>query len=199
MGFIEGLILSPIFWIPALFIFLGVEAYLVENRRPGLASIIFVCTLLVLQLFTSIAPFTMIVANPVAALGFLAAYVLIGMAVTYVKWRSYVNRQMETIAERVDQTLADDLLRTHDTGETPIERRQNLIKQAINDVLGYRETLPIQIRDHKVRATTWMAYWPVSALYYVFDDPIRRVFQYCYRSMSGVLQDYLNKATNDFH
>lgn len=210
MAFLEALILSPIVLTIVAIIYLGWLAYLVENKSAGLATFVLLGTLAALQFFTSFQPFTMIIENPLSAIGILAVYLLCGMAFTYVKWRSYVNRTMETISERTEERLSRVAVLTSSMDDTRYlhkdetveqanaRRRREAIDAAIESVIGSR-TLPIQIQDHKARALSWMAYWPISSLYYLLDDPLRRMFEYCYRRMAGVLQAHSNKATQDFN
>lgn len=196
--FIAGVFASPFIWIPLLFIFFALEAYLVETDNGGKATIVLILTAIFLQVFSDFQPFTLIASNPLWALILFVGYVLMGMLYTRYKWGAYVGRQHERIADLIDGFKRSNL-RTYDPSNPDHrDRMAKYRKDSIETVIGYGKTLPIQISDNKARIMAWMSYWPASLAYTLFDDPLRRAFNYAYRRMSGALQRVSDRAHTDF-
>lgn len=194
---LEFLVLSsPFVWIPLLLIFLAVESALVGKSNYGWATLTLVLTLLALQFLSDVKPFTWVITNPLYFVGVLGAYFIGSVIYAYIKWFSYVHQKIDAI----DLKIAEDM-HTYQSvlnGTDKIaadKKRGEIMRQAQESVLGSYETLPIQVSKNKARITSWMAFWPVSALFTLFDDPIRRVVDATFRRISGSLQGISNRAS----
>jgi hypothetical protein len=196
--FLAGVFASPFIWGPALILFFALEAYLVETDNGGKATIVLILTAIFLQAFTNFQPFSLIAQNPLWALILFVGYVLTGMLYTRYKWGAYVGRQHERITDYIDEAIRRDVGAYDATNPQHRAKMASYRKDAISLAIGYGKTLPIQISDNKARIMAWMSYWPASLAYTLFDDPIRRAFNYAYRRMSGALQRVSDRAHTDF-
>ena len=55
------------------------------------------------------------------------------------------------------------------------------------------------IADYKGKVVHWIVWWPFSAFWTLLDDPIRRIAEWCYRSLAGIYRKLANKAFDDFN
>jgi hypothetical protein len=54
-----------------------------------------------------------------------------------------------------------------------------------------------QAKNEKARITRWMSFWPMSALWTLINDPIRRAFEEIYHLISKALQEISDAAFAD--
>ena len=59
------------------------------------------------------------------------------------------------------------------------------LKNKFTSFVSYSSYVP-RGANRRNKITTWMIYWPFSALWVVINDPFRRTFQYIYDSLAGV-------------
>lgn len=59
-------------------------------------------------------------------------------------------------------------------------------------------SLPPRASDFKSRVACWIAYWPVSAVAYVFSDPLTNVVKFIYNRITSIMADISDNEFADF-
>lgn len=187
----EFLVLShPIIWVPILIAFLVVETILVEKDSYGWATLVFGGTLVALQAFSDVKPFTLATQNPWAFLIIVAAYFAGGGLYSIVKWYSYTKKIEDKIGDEVEEKLRGVSAESLAADSSILNRALSNAKSRYATGLTY----PLLVSEHKAKITAWMAYWPISGIFTLLDDPIRRIFRAIYRRMAGTLQGISDRS-----
>ena len=139
------------------------------------ATVVLLSTAGVLQFWTELKPFTMIYEHPMTALWLFLAYVVAGVLVGGLKWVSFVHKWVDRRKEYAADNRVD-------------------VKTVSGFDLGARFKVPLTIKEHKARLMSWMTYWPMTALWTLIDDPIRRVFSWFYNGVAKGFQNYSDRA-----
>jgi hypothetical protein len=63
---------------------------------------------------------------------------------------------------------------------------------------GATEPQRILVKEHKSRIMTWMSFWPMSLLWTLLNDPIRKLFTEIYTRISGTLQKIADREYEKF-
>lgn len=159
----------PLFLI---FIVFNVE----YHHASGFATLVLFFSLMGLQLFTDVAPFTFILANPFKSLYVFLGYFALGTGYVVLKWYSFVHYAVRKYNEwqsvSNDRTMAD-----------------------YSRIHGIR--LPLQVSDYKMMIVSWLVYWPLSAVWTLLNDPIRRLVNEIYNKIAGTLQSISDTAFRD--
>jgi hypothetical protein len=212
-AFIVSIFSSYFFIIPALVILIVVEAALVENKKPGLAGFLVFVIALLFQIFSdTIQPFTWMADNIAKTIGLFLLYLGIGALFAIYKWRAFINRNMRKITERARSYFEDhasEFRRVSTPKDSSVEAQieadherddlaRRLRKNAFTSVMGHTVSSPIQVNDFKGQIIAWMAFWPVSGLWAIIDDPLARIYNGIVNWMSGLLQGFSNKAYAEY-
>jgi len=186
--------------ILGLVAFIGM-AILLENELEGWATTLFsLATALVLWHFKSDI-FGFVVSSPYQTIGFILSYITIGIIWSFIKWRSYVKNVFDKLKRIKDKFIAEYKEITESNKSMFISRvsdgnfrDSNGYKISIysNDTL---ETIVEKIAPQAVYKksiiTSWIAYWPISLLATLLNDPFRKFFEGIYDAISG----YYEKIT----
>jgi hypothetical protein len=131
--------------------------------------------------------------NPVGVLAAAAAFFVIGTVWGIIKWWIYCRDRLEDYLEAREKFLenngADPGLKT-----MPPEFRSKwsswLEQNYKYDGEGDNRRLDEapRARKNKARIMRWMAFWPISMLWSLFDDFVKRVFRTIYQKIAGFLQ-----------
>jgi hypothetical protein len=162
------------FWAALVIAFITI-AVLIENSKSGGSRSTFVCFVTLLAFYVLGAGqdirnvWAFAVGNPLAvALAFLV-YIILGASWSLAKWYFFVLRKRDEFVE---------YKKTH--GYTITERE---LRGAIPSA-GY----------YKGRITSWMFYWPFSALFTAVNEPVRRVFLRIYDAFSRSFDEISKKV-----
>lgn len=156
------------FWI-ALILASILITMLIENADSGGSSATFVCILTLALLYVfgagqdirNIGSF--VASNPLVVGLAVFVYVVAGAFWSIAKWYFFV------IGIR-NEFLDNRKLYIHD----PKDERNKL-------TLSELESKIPSARDNKARITSWMFYWPFSALFTLVNEPIKKIFNTIYR------------------
>lgn len=117
--------------------------------------------------------------NPWHILGYIALYILLGIGWGYVKWiffllnaRDDYRRDREIWKKNFERDKKDGST-TYDSFETYLNRH------CISSYGG--SSFPPSASENKERITTWMAYWPFSALWTLSREPLKRLYNYLHK------------------
>lgn len=155
--------------IPLLWVLLTIAS---EKRAPFWGATGALLLVMILEFTTDIKAFTYAFDHPVNALMIIVAYVIFGNGYAVAKWRSFirlVNEQIQDAA--LENNGAVDLARNPVT------------------VAGHRiNKVPLQVRAYKADFMTWALFWPMSFVWTVINDPIRRLYNAIYNALASRLQ-----------
>jgi hypothetical protein len=212
-AFIAGVFSSYFFIIPVLIILIVIEAALVENKKPGLAGFLVFVIALLFQIFSdTMQPFTWMANHVFETIGLFLLYLGIGALFAIYKWRAFIGRSMRKVTEKARAYFddhAEEFRRVATPVDSSVEAQEQadrerdalanrLRKNAFQSVMGHTVRAPIQVNDFKGQIVAWMAFWPVSGLWAIIDDPLARIYYGIVNWMSGLLQGFSNKAYADY-
>lgn len=123
-----------------------------------------------------------VIHHPYQLAAWVLGYFAAGAGYGVIKWTSFVR----DLVERYNDNKAE-WLRTHVT-VVPNSITTSEEAFAFKSTLSAQLSTPPQVRAHKGDILTWMTYWPFSGLWWLFSNPVRRIFQFIYSHMSGVMQ-----------
>lgn len=61
-----------------------------------------------------------------------------------------------------------------------------------------KRKIDITDSDNKLKVLVWMCYWPFSAIWTLINDPIKKMYEYILRQLSGLYQKMSNRMFKDF-
>lgn len=136
--------------------------------------------------FLGVHPLAWPIAHPVAAGLAAAGYFLAGSLWSVFKFRLYTGdlktefrdfkaRWMSGNGYSDFSSIPEDILKGF----------RELAEGHMTRAARYRK-YPVAPADHKAEILFWMGWWPVSAVAWILDEPIRRLLDLCYRLFSGV-------------
>lgn len=185
--------------IPILiwYIAIGVViALFLENEKEGWATTI--CSLgIALLLWTNLEVVTdFLTSNPLMTFGFIAAYVVVGIIWSFIKWQVFVKAVFLKF-----KNIKNEF------GEVTDENKMNFLN-IVNNTFGYRfdmhdsfnkiaKKIAPEASKKKTLVTAWIAYWPVSLIGTLLNNPFRRFFEYVYENISGFYDKITNKYQKD--
>lgn len=148
--------------------------------------------------FANANPFEFIVAHPFSiAIGF-AAYVGFGVLWSLVKFRFYTGELKNTFSQFKQahlDTLGAKSLDALDPAELDDFRRR--AQQAMHNAARYG-SYPVRPQEHKATIMFWMAYWPLSLLAYLLNDPIKQLLDALYRLFSGLFNRIARDQADEY-
>jgi hypothetical protein len=160
------------FWLLIL-VAIGLVIYaLEESDDNGItwATVTMVAMLVLLYFFgskqTIVDCFHFIVQRPGTTLILIAGYVALGVVWSFVKWFIFIRKKKDKIMEK------------HKDKTTFTEYDARDIKYAISSSLS--------VSNHKGKIISWMTYWPISLLWNMINDPVRKMFTFIYGRVQGM-------------
>jgi len=156
----------------------------IETDSPYWATGIAILTLLFVQIATPYNPFTWITSNPVEAFSWVVAYFLGGLTWAFVKWIFYMHRIKD---------IVKNLRKKYDTQTSTLKFNEWVILER-----NYPEgNYPPLVSENKAQITFWATFWPWSAFWTLLNDPIRMIWNWCYKVFGTGLQNITNNVFKD--
>jgi hypothetical protein len=173
------------FWAATVIPFLLLIAF-VENEKSGMALFTLVATFAAFAAFGDKQWLTWVTHNPLTILYYVAGYIGVGILWGIVKWFFYCLKQRDKY----------EALRKLYT-----EEGKPFNKETFKRLAGYQYNegdFPPNIKEHKGRVVFWMAYWPVSALWWVLNDPLTRLYNMLYHRLAVVFDGISKKMFSKY-
>jgi hypothetical protein len=174
--------------------------YCAENDRGALATLTVIATLCLLNWCGQIPVFAYIWDHPLVVIPGIAAYFLLGTIWGVGKWFFYVKDQREkydalklnfikkeNLTISVDEPIPDDLKALW----------QTTVQGYYEDGRYHSLDVNPKVGRHKMRIYIWIAYWPWSLVWTMINDPVRKIFNRIYKSISGYLQSISDRYFKD--
>ena len=177
-----------LFWL-AILAFIICEWVSIRNEKWGLVWLEFLTLMVVLTLFSNIGIgwLSWMLYNPIELITFALAYLLIGTAWGYTRWRwVYVYRKAEEYEKRREELKAEYNKVSIRSGGI------KSIKEWLADI-GY----PPSAQRNKSRIIMWMLWFPISIIDTLLTDLVYRVFEALYEKIAKTLQRVSEQAFAD--
>jgi len=146
--------------------------------------------------------------NSLAALGLIAAYFLIGAIWSVVKWYLFLNNIREDYYKFKGEFLRN--VGEENYGHNPkipkkyFDRFKKLM-DAEGGVCNYapykvRQMYKndIQIAGYKSIIISWIIWWPVTLVWTLINDPIRKAAEHVYRNLARVYRNIADRMSHAF-
>lgn len=180
------------FWVWVAFVGL-ILSICVAWEAPGWATVTFLaaCGLSDWALGTHI--YASVMQNPLVMLEIFAVYILIGVIWSMPKWFFHVREIREDYLYDVNRFL----------WSRDREQNNQIPEDLVADWLRSPEfrrwdgEIPPLASKNKSRITLWMMYWPISMVWTLIDEPVRRTFNFVYEQIQGVYTRISEHAFRD--
>jgi len=145
--------------------------YFVETEKIARSILTVGFYTIFLQFVVKVDVFSSIIQNPIKSLLILLLYFFIGFVWSFVKWFMYVNKQALMI--KIERT---EFLKRHSdkhcltiTLDTPIP--EDLLSTWRHSKSYIRKPI---VHENKARISHWVIYWPISVIWSLLNDFIRK-------------------------
>lgn len=198
--------------IPIIVVALSIMAWCIESDRVGLGTLLFIGSCVYLGFATDWTFISIAIANLVPVLIAFGVYLVIGIIWAFFKWYLVIeesNTSLKVVLYNFRQTKeytgpknsenADysgcmkDLFEYLEDNISSVYSHWFDSKTTIQDVAL---KLAPQASDNKARITGWIAYFPISMMWTLLHDAVRKLFNRIYKAISGSFQTMSNKLTN---
>jgi hypothetical protein len=169
-------------WIIMLFIFIENE----NGIGATISMIIFGCCL---QFFGNVDFLGYVMENPLTIAMIVGSYFLLGGIWGCVKWWVFCRDRWEEYMETKEEFLRSKGLPAG-TKVVPDEFKLEWTRKLKQHGEYRGRTLADtpRVRDNKGKILRWMSFWPVSLIWSLINDFVKRVFKTIYQKIAGFLQ-----------
>lgn len=195
------------FWLVVILASILIVAFL-ENDNAGNATILAIGSILALIFLGNTEIFSWVAVHPLLLILYSVGYIVVGALYGLLKWYLLLHDRADRYLEVRTSWLENAIKR--DSSKLPAK----LCRQALTAVVltgavkktwknyiqqeyyGEPITKP-SVGRNKGRILSWMTYWPLSGLWTLINDPIRRIFRWLYRRISTILIHMADKIFAD--
>lgn len=185
---------------------------MVENEKPGFATISLLATALAFYFCTGMNPFLLALQHPLLAVLVLVGYFVVGVLWSVAKWWFFVRGQAEEYYKCRQDFLFQKKLpaNTVFTPELLTEFHEGTIRRAnpgpaewpfeatnYGSNRLYRLRQRPSVRANKYRILTWMMFWPWSATWTIINDPVKKLFKEIFNRIKSVYENVANNIYKD--
>ncbi len=168
------------FWLLAV-VSTGMLFFFIDDNDGVAATLTVLGFFLIMQLFGGVPVFSYIRHNPWDAVAWFAKYFAVGTVWCVARWILFSYSELGKYKEEKSDFLADHKI----TGDVI----PKLLKSAWE---GIAPEKPLISRS-KARCMRWISFWPWNMVWYVINDPVKRLCKWIYRSLQGLLQRITDK------
>ena len=181
------------FYVLAASVFLGV-LFFSEHENNIISAILVALFVWIMESNGSFSLFH----NPWELARWVLLYFAVGAGWSVVKWFSFVNKRGDEFAElkikwlkRYNDRTADEYkLPVANSTDIPATELQNFVK-FLKDMdyidYKYKDIVP-DWKNCKEKITTWILWWPTSAIWTIINDPLVRFARWIYKKLGGVYE-----------
>lgn len=187
---------------------------LTEESKEGWATTVFVALMLYLG-FKVDWDVSFLLADAPVYIGAFFVYVLVGVAWAAFKWWSFLGDSVSEFKRKYEDFKVDpakyigtlelaDLKELYGTIENiPIEQKWFRHLQKFYGRMNISNTATVgeiaaavapKAAEHKAQIVAWIAYFPVSMLWTLINNPVRRFILWVYEAVSGIFQQLSERA-----
>lgn len=180
------IVFYSLFSLIAIWLVWATEA---EEGGSAFFAAIFISILGILKFGSFAAFFEYIKDNPLSIVLLIILYTVIGTVWSAFKWFLFVRDEAKTLNDEISkkgrQQVANDRQKGH--WENPTISSKDILDS--NFVL-----LSPKVKEHKEKITTWIMLWVPSVLWFLLNDPIRRLANWIYDRMQKAYQTISDNA-----
>jgi hypothetical protein len=201
---------SASFWVGAVGLFILILAF-EENDWHFWAGLTLLAFVFLMEKSGAISIFT----SPLIVLKWGAVYMAAGAGWSFIKWFSYLHKQGDRIGALKLKWIEGqnrEIKRHNESGEqqelldvnvsTPVpDQYKRAYKEFLSSegfIRSASSPVTPQIGDNKARITSWIVWWPWSALWTILNDPIRRIAEFIYNRLQSTYQAVANRVFAKF-
>ena len=208
----QEIIYSMFAVIPIIVVALSIMAWCIESDRVGLGTLLFIGSCVYLGFATDWTFISIAIAHAIpVTLGFLA-YLAIGIMWAFFKW--YLVIESFTTGLKVhlynfrqtDEYQGSNTDMGYDYSNCMDELKHFLTQKNLDDSYGsdynkcktitdLAQNISPKAANNKARITGWIAYFPISMMWTVLHDAVRKLFNRIYKAISGSFQTMSDKLT----
>lgn len=197
----EFLFLGSIwFWIILSGIFTGLVISVFQNS--GIFSTIFIISMLGFLQYSGLDIKGMIIHHPLIILGIVVGYIVIGMGWMLLKWKMMIVGLSSKFYQARDEWIERNKSGTAYLNKTN-EQMKDLFSVNVDSFMskdlakaGIGYFPPNAKREYSL-LFFWAAYWPVSFIITVLNDPLKKLFNVLIHGLSNFMQNISDKAFPD--
>lgn len=185
------------FWLLCI-ISWAVLTVLVENTKPGFATITLLVTVFLLSKFGDVSLVSYGQAHPLSLLTWLGVYVLGGMVWAVAKWAFYVHSCRVKYNEKKNKWIEGRGYWAENKNIT-FPEDGSIPEKLKSDWLFYAKDRGIipSASSEKERILTWMAFWIWSAAWTLINDPVRYVFRFLLNRFKFIFDSIVKHSFKD--
>lgn len=176
-----------IFWLLPVLAF-GLVVWALEEESLRWATLTVVGFITILIFLTDVPVLSWIGHHYDKLLLYAALYIAIGAVWGIVKWYFYVLNRADDFEEHKTYLLKNYTNNYKDDSRYP----------TFKDWLLENQDIPPQPHHNKSRITSWMIYWPASAVWTLLNDPLKRIYRFIYEHISSLLTRISNHIFSRF-
>jgi hypothetical protein len=191
--FLTGILLSPfIFWPIMLVLFcLLILSAEKDSISGGFWVAVFATALGILNFGSFDAALMAVKANPGIVGACIVGYFIVGICWAYFKWYLYVTDFATRIRTRIDANGKEATAQYYANGWGGSPSREEDVKTIITTDFA---CLAPNVKDFKHKITAWITLWVPSAIWFVLNDPIRRIGNAIYEKLKASFQGISDKV-----
>lgn len=161
-------------WLIGFFVIFGALTVLTEIEYFGWTTICLIACGFAAKFLHVFDVFVYVKEHIVTSLTYAGIYVAVGVVWSFAKWFFFLINERDATRNFVKKELA----------------------KYKKDNSGYWSEPKINIpqaSDNKGRIVAWMSFWPLSVVGTLLNDPIRKLFNYCFNQFKHLYQAMSNK------
>ena len=193
-------------WYGVSFIWL-ILVIVALDKESGIAlTLELIIYLAFLQWVSNINVFRVILDHPFKTLGYVAAYVIVGVLWSFIKW--YLK-----VSEKADE-LKDEKVKFLKMSKTSYEKRGISAPKNLPEIdeITYKTEVPekfkeewhskiqfklLKASEHKGLIVSWVTYWPFSMLWSFLDDFVHQMISRLVTKFQKIYESITKRAMRD--
>lgn len=187
---------------------IGITA-LLENEYIGWSHTLFV-GVVVLVAYKMDYSFQELMNNPLIILKYLGIYLGLGIIWSFCKWYFFLKnvsadyQELKEITINQHGNLEPNMLQakiyeTYRSIYSYSDKTKLKIESGVNHT--YNLIIP-QAKEYKALITSWITHWPISLVWTLINDPIKKLINHIFSYIQGIFQQMSNaifkSAMKDF-
>ena len=177
------------FWISLAAVIALVVCEATES--PVAAAFSIIAAILGLQFLADVNIFGYVVAHPLSVLQYVAGYFTLGAAWGIAKWWMFALKMRDIFRTHKDEFYTKHKLVPGST--IPISLKLDW-ETSWNTYPHQRSDFPPKASKYKTRIVRWIAYWPPSVLWSIFNDLFEKIARAVYETIARFLQSISNRV-----
>jgi len=183
-----------VFWLSIVF-FVGLLFACIEWERGFWATICLIGYVFLLQFGFQVDLFQYAVDHPLRIIGAFAGYFALGTGWSIFRWYLYVKDRLEQFIEYKLDWLAKE--GRPNLRKVPDDLKEKWKNHLESDWLGKQVSQVPSVRQNKSRVLRWIGYWPISAIWWLVADFVRKIATNIYSHIANFLQSIADRIFAD--